>query len=200
MPNFFYLKITSIIIKSLCGIFFLLLILWSVGLVWFADQTKDTKEDRHTQTDAIIVLTGGTGRLQTGLELLNAGLSKQLFVTGVAAGLEPKDVFDLSEFESVDFSCCITFGHNALNTAENASETAHWAKLNNINSFRIVTGSYHMPRSMLEFRRKMPESILVAHPVYPDHVKVDGWWFHRGTARLIMTEYAKSLLIILKNL
>ena len=70
MPNFFYLKITSIIIKSLYGIFFLLLILWSIGLVWFADQTKDTKEDRHTQTDAIIVLTGGTGRLQTGLELL----------------------------------------------------------------------------------------------------------------------------------
>ncbi|MBJ26090.1 MAG: hypothetical protein CL567_00340 [Alphaproteobacteria bacterium] len=192
------MKITPQIINFICGLFFGLLILWSIGLVWFAAQTSNNNLDQKTQTDAIIVLTGGSGRLSTGLELLNLGLSKQLFVTGVAEGLKPEDVYDLSETTLSDFSCCITFGHKALNTTENAIETALWAKPKGLRNFRIVTGSYHMPRSMLEFRRIFPDSILVAHPVYPEHVKVNGWWFHHGTARLITSEYAKSILILLK--
>ena len=117
------MKITPQIINFICGLFFGLLILWSIGLVWFAAQTSNNNLDQKTQTDAIIVLTGGSGRLSTGLELLNLGLSKQLFVTGVAEGLKPEDVYDLSETTLSDFSCCITFGHKALNTTENAIES-----------------------------------------------------------------------------
>lgn len=171
---------------------------WSAGLLWFAGQTARADHDQTTRTDAIIVLTGGSGRLASGLALLDSGLSEQLFVTGVAEGLTPADVFDLPADRLEALTCCIKFGHSAANTAENASETAAWANQHGFTSLRLVTASYHMPRSMMEFRRALPDATLVANPIYPEHVKVDDWWYHRGTAGLIASEYAKSLLMTLK--
>lgn len=173
-------------------------VLWSAGLIWFASQTRHTAHDTSTRTDAIIVLTGGSGRLAKGISLLESNLSDQLFVSGVADGLQPEDVFDVEEDKLADLNCCITFGHSANNTAENAVETAAWVNSRGFSSLRLVTASYHMPRSMMEFRRALPGVILVANPIYPENVKVDDWWYHRGTAGLIASEYAKSLLMMLK--
>lgn len=173
-------------------------VLWSAGLIWFAGQTTRSSHDTDTRTDAIIVLTGGSGRLAAGIALLETDLSDQLFVSGVAYGLRPEDVFDVEGDKLDGLSCCITFGHSADNTAENAAETAAWVRLQGFSSLRLVTASYHMPRSMMEFRKALPGVILVANPIYPANVKVDDWWYHRGTAGLIASEYAKSLLMMLK--
>ena len=35
-------------------------------------------------------------------------------------------------------------------------------------SLRLVTGGYHMPRSLLEFSEALPEAEVVPHPVFPD--------------------------------
>ena len=58
----------------------------------------------------------------------------------------------------------------------------------------MVTGAYHMPRSLLEFRRAMPGAVLIAHPVFPTHVKLSQWWRWPGTASLVATEYSKYLM------
>ena len=60
-------------------------------------------------------------------------------------------------------------------------------------SSRLVTAWYHMPRSLLEFGRAMPEIDIVAHPVFPDQVKQEHWWAQRGTALLLVSEYVKYL-------
>ena len=60
-------------------------------------------------------------------------------------------------------------------------------------SLRLVTSGYHMPRAMMEFRSAMPSATLVAHPVFPEHVKVEHWWRYRGTAGLIAGEFTKYL-------
>ena len=58
-------------------------------------------------------------------------------------------------------------------------------------SLRLVTASYHMPRSLLLFRRTMPEVRIAPHPVFPGHVHLDDWWRWPGTARLLASEFNK---------
>ena len=64
------------------------------------------------------------------------------------------------------------------------------------NSLRLVTASYHMPRSLLEFSRVMPEVRIIPHPVFPERVKQERWWASPGTASLIVAEYQKYLLAL----
>ena len=65
---------------------------------------------------------------------------------------------------------------------------------NGFRSLRLVTANYHMPRSLLQFRHALPDATIIAHPVFPDHVKQDSWWQWPGTARLIIGEYNKFLV------
>ena len=47
-----------------------LMLIWTAGLVRFADSIPKIIEEPTRRTDAIIVLTGGSGRLEEGLNLL----------------------------------------------------------------------------------------------------------------------------------
>jgi len=196
--GFFNLKYLPLLGAITSGLLVAALFAWSIGLIWFANQTSNTKFDRDSHTDAIVVLTGGSGRLETGLKLLNDGLGKKLFVSGVTKGLQPIDLFNSSAQIISELKCCIKIGYDASNTAENAKETASWFNAHNFTSLRVVTASYHMPRSMMEFRRSLPNASLVANPIFPQHVKVRDWWYHQGTSKLIASEYAKFLLIMIK--
>jgi len=59
-----------------------------------------------------------------------------------------------------------------------------------------VTADYHMPRSLLEFRRAMPDVEILVHPVFPDQVHRSIWWRSPGTASLLIGEYNKYLLAL----
>jgi uncharacterized SAM-binding protein YcdF (DUF218 family) len=50
-----------------------------------------------------------------------------------------------------------------------------------------------MPRSLMEFRRAMPEMEIIPHPVAPDVLKLSKWWQKTKTARLLVNEYNKFL-------
>src|SRR5260370_12195306 len=58
-------------------------VLWFGGLAYFVASSLSIRGDPSTPTDAIVVLTGGRLRLETGLPLLAAGRAKKLFVSGV---------------------------------------------------------------------------------------------------------------------
>lgn len=172
----------------------LLFALWLVGLVLYAADIPSQIEDSTTHTDAIIVLTGGSERLETGLSLLHQGLGDKLFVSGVYHGIDVAELLRLARQKPDQVECCIVVGHAADNTIGNAEETAQWMKQEGYHSLRLVTGNYHMRRSLSEFRYAMPDATIVAHPVFPDAVKRDQWWLWPGTAHLIISEYSKFLL------
>ena len=67
-------------------------------------------------------------------------------------------------------------------------------------SLRLVTAGYHMPRSLLEFRRALPGVRIVPHPVFPERVRQADWWAFPGTAWLIVGEYVKYLGAIVHGL
>jgi len=151
-------------------------------------------EDSTTPTDAIVVLTGGQGRLDEALALLSQNLAGRLFVSGVYRGVDVKTLLETARSSSAVPESRIGIG-DATNTAGNAEETAAWARYFDIRSIRLVTASYHMPRSLLEFRHALPDVTMVPHPVFSDNVKQREWWAWPGTAALIAREYTKYLLV-----
>ena len=167
--------------------------LWLVGLIWFAAGIPRAPAEPTAATDAIVVLTGGAGRLGTGLELLHEGRAKKLFVSGVYRGVDVAEILRVSQQAPEALACCIAIGHSAVDTAGNARETARWMAAEGFVSLRLVTADYHMPRSLAEFRRAMPGVVLIVHPVSSENVHVDAWWRWPGTASLIASEYTKHL-------
>jgi len=75
----------------------------------------------------------------------------------------------------------------------NALETAQWMRRRGYHSLRLVTSWYHMPRSLVDFRRAMPDVAIIPHPVFSDQVTQARWWSRHGTASLLISEYAKYL-------
>jgi uncharacterized SAM-binding protein YcdF (DUF218 family) len=167
---------------------------WAAGFVWFTGSLPRAVDKPLAVTDAIAVLTGGSRRLAAGLELLARGRAAKLFVSGVYRGVEVDEILRVFRQAPEELECCVALGHSATDTRSNAHETARWMVLEGFSSLRLVTASYHMPRSLVEFRRVMPDVQLIAHPVFPAHVRLDAWWRWPGTASLLASEYTKYLV------
>lgn len=172
---------------------------WGAGLLEFAASIPRRVADANRQTDAIVVLTGGSERLATGLQLLSEDKAKRVFVSGVHPGVEADKLLRLAGRMDRQLEERIEVGHGAQDTRGNASETAAWMRNRGYHSLRLVTGGYHMPRSLLEFSEALPEAEVIPHPVFPDRVKQASWWLRPGTAALIIGEYNKYLLARLRH-
>lgn len=174
----------------------LTLLAWASGLFLFAASLPRQAPDDGIVTDGIVVLTGGSERLSVGFDLLRAGKGRKLFISGVYRGVEVRELLALSSKSGNDLECCVRLGYDADDTEGNAVETARWAAEEGFTSLRLVTANYHMPRSLVEFRRALPGVTVVPHPVTPQKVRLDGWWNWPGTAELIVGEYNKYLLAL----
>jgi uncharacterized SAM-binding protein YcdF (DUF218 family) len=167
---------------------------WGAGFMWFVQDIPRTVEDADGATDAIVVLTGGAGRLAAGLELLAQGRAAKLYISGVYRGVDVAEILRVFRQAPAEMECCVELGYSATDTRGNARETGQWMAAAGFTSLRLVTASYHMPRSMAEFRGAMPDVRLVAHPVFPAQVHIDSWWRWPGTAALLAGEYSKFLI------
>ena len=175
-----------------------LAVLWLGGLVWFAESIPEAQGDPDETTDAIVVLTGGSQRLQAGLRLLAAGKAKKLFISGVHPGVEVASLLRSVGQAPETVPCCVVLGHAADNTLGNALETDAWMRQEHFHSIRLVTSNYHMRRALLEFSRAMPETRVVPNPVFPEAVKQERWWASRRTLELILGEYDKYLWALVR--
>lgn len=169
---------------------------WIGGFIWFVQNIPRETPSDLVPTDAVVVLTGGSGRLPAGIELLAEGHAKKLFVSGVYDGVDVDALLRLSQREPRNLECCINLGYQAGNTHGNAEETERWMVQQGYKSLRLVTANYHMRRSLLEFSRKMPWAVVRPHPIQPDRVEFENWWRKPRTARLLMSEYTKYIIAI----
>ena len=176
----------------------LLALLWLGGLVWFAESIPEAQGDPGETTDAIVVLTGGSQRLQAGLRLFAAGKAKKLFISGVHPGVEVASLLHSVGQTPETVPCCVVLGHAADNTLGNALETEVWMRQEHFRSLRLVTSNYHMRRALLEFSRAMPEMRIVPNPVVPETVRQERWWASPRTLELILGEYGKYLWALVR--
>lgn len=182
------------LLVRLLSILALALALWAAGLLWFAANLPTAVADPSRRTDAIVVLTGGTGRLRQGFELLAQDRAQELFVSGVGRGVKVSELLDIDQIAPPELACCVVLGYTAGDTHGNALETAAWMKKQGFTSLRLVTATYHMPRSLLEFRAAMPQIEILPHPVFSRNFRQENWWQWRGSAILLAKEYNKYLL------
>jgi uncharacterized SAM-binding protein YcdF (DUF218 family) len=171
----------------------LIAVAWFAGLMHYAADIPDHVVDSESRTDAIVVLTGGSERLAEGLSLLRRNMGRKLFISGVHRGVDIPDLLRLVGEKADGLDGAIALGYTADNTWGNAIETAAWMHAEGFQSMRLVTGNYHMQRSLWEFRQAMPDVTIIPHPVFPGAVRRDGWWARPGTAHLITSEYMKYL-------
>ena len=140
-----------------------------------------------------------SGRLEEGLVLLAAQHADKLFVSGVYRGVDVRQLLELFQTSPRDLECCIVLGYEADDTRGNALETGDWMRDQGFASLRLVTSAYHMPRSVLEFERTMPEIEIVLHPVFPKGYRPDGWWPWPASARILLREYHGYLVAVLRG-
>ena len=102
------------------------------------------------KTDAIVVLTGASGRIDRGLALLKAHAAKRMLISGVAPEVKPGELAHEYKVGADLFRCCIDLGHEAVDTRSNADETADWLRDHDYKSVRLVTSDWHLARAKLE--------------------------------------------------
>jgi uncharacterized SAM-binding protein YcdF (DUF218 family) len=185
-------------LRDLAGVVLVIGLVWLVGLWRFAAAIPNEVTAPDRTTDAIVVLTGGSLRVEGGLHLLAEGKGKKLFISGVYRGVDVTELLHLSRQTPDSVACCVVLGHDADNTLGNARETAQWMESEGYHSLRLVTASYHMPRSMLEFTRAMPDVEIVPNPVFPEFLQEAPWWRSRRSALLIASEYVKYLAAMVR--
>jgi uncharacterized SAM-binding protein YcdF (DUF218 family) len=167
------------------------MLLWVVGLLWFVLSSLTMASD-PSRTDAIVVLTGGRLRLEAGLDLLGAGRAQKLFVSGVNPHVDRVELMRVAGHADDEDLNRVVIGHDADNTLGNARETTGWMQQEGYSSLRLVTSWYHMQRSLLEFQRAMPQTRIVAEPVFAGH-EGEAWSGWIDVGMLTVSEYDKYL-------
>lgn len=167
-----------------------------LGFISFASSiTRD--EARGVQdADGIVVLTGGPDRIADAFDLLASGHAKRLLITGVHPTTTNAELAHLHPQSSAYLNCCVDLDRRALNTAGNAMETRRWARANNYHKLIVVTSSWHMPRTIMELERRIPDVELIRHPVVPEHKTGSVWWEDAQTFRVLALEYVKYLAAV----
>jgi uncharacterized SAM-binding protein YcdF (DUF218 family) len=166
-------------------------VLLLLGFIVFAASATRRISPAVRAADGIVVLTGGVERrIEAGLGLLKKGLGRRLLISGVNQNTRPRML--LAELGALD-TCCIDLGYEAQDTIGNAAETRAWAERNGFTRLIVVTSTYHMPRSLAELRREMPDLELAAYAVRPKFLSEGAWWLRPGVARLLGGEYVKLL-------
>ena len=141
------------------------LLVWALGFAWFAIFLPQPLDGRTT--DAIVVLTGGPGRIDRGLSLLQDGAAKRMLISGVDRSVRPHEL--AVEYDAPDrlFDCCVTLGREAIDTRSNGIETARWLEKRGYDTVRLVTTDWHMRRAAFELKQAMPPDIMLVYDAVP---------------------------------
>ncbi|MBI5492091.1 MAG: YdcF family protein [Deltaproteobacteria bacterium] len=140
-------------------------------------------------TDAIVVLTGGMGRVEEGLSLLRKGKAGLLVLSGVHADADLDSIFlnhlDRSERPR------IVLEKKSGSTFENAVEVKRFMEERGLKSMVLITSVYHMKRAEYIFRRIMPPDIRIEpYRVSTPNFDEEKWWQGRSLM-LLLIEFLK---------
>ena len=179
-----------------CAIMTIAAIAFAGGLLRFAgtvsEQSRQAAND--PAADGIVVLTGGSSRIADAVGLLADNRGRRLLISGVHPATTLQDIRRKLDTGAQLFDCCIDLGYQAQNTFGNAVEAGRWSRDNDFSSLVVVTSSYHMPRSLMELNRVLPDTRLIPHPVESSRLDLSRWWTSGEAAWLMLTEYTKYLL------
>jgi uncharacterized SAM-binding protein YcdF (DUF218 family) len=161
----------------------LLLLLYALGFVLFGVSLAPPAAAE--KTDAIVVLTGGPGRIERGIELMRDRQAKRMLIAGADPSVRPADLrARLGERSARTLRCCVDLGSESVDTRSNAEEAGRWLKRRGYRSLRLITSDWHMRRAEYEFRRHLDGD----YRILPDAVRT------RPRLLTLFGEYNKYIL------
>jgi uncharacterized SAM-binding protein YcdF (DUF218 family) len=169
------------VIRRLFFLLVLLALAWAAGFALFLFSLG--KPLGAHRTDAVVVLTGGPGRIQRGLDALRREDARRMLVSGVNPDVRPRELAAQFPADRALFRCCVDLGHEAVDTRSNADETGRWVHDHGYRSVRLVTSDWHMARARLELRH-----VLQGVSIVGDGVPSSPGW------RMLLREYPKYLV------
>lgn len=159
----------------------LLLMVLTLGFIAFAVFLPRPADDTHA--DGVIVLTGGDGRIQRGLETLRKGWARQMLVSGVDQEVTGPEFAHLYKVSAGTMACCILLGYDSVDTRSNATESTQWIASHHFTTVRLVTSDWHMRRAAFELSQRVPGNVTIIEDAVPT----------RPSLRILFTEYCKWL-------
>ena len=186
------------LVRAMMFVLLAVVVLLGSGFVWFVGHVPDTEVALERNADGIVVLTGGASRIADAIELLAAGHGKRLLISGVHRATSSAEIARINPRYQGLVSCCVDLDHSAINTTGNAIETRRWVRDRGFSSLIVVTSAYHMPRTMAELAKQLPDVALVPFPVVTEKLRNEPWWTSGPTAKLILSEYAKFVFAQLR--
>ena len=159
----------------------IILLLWALGFVAFAVALPGPAQDEHTQ--AVVVLTGGEGRIQRGLSVIARGEARIMLVSGVDPEVKPQEFVAEYKVPAATMKCCVMLGYDSIDTRSNARETAQFVADRKLRSIRLVTSDWHMRRAAYEVRRVLPDNVEIVEDAVPT----------RPSFKVLLVEYSKYL-------
>lgn len=168
---------------------FIVLAAWFLGFLLFANTLPEAPEVSGLESaEGIVVLTGGSGRLEMAFDLLKAQKGKRLLISGVHETVVEAELANLVKAPEALFSCCVDIDRVSTNTIGNAAATAEWVKHHQYKSIYVVTADYHMQRSQILIADAAPECEIRPIPVHS-----------QASMQGLMMEYAKLSVTWLRS-
>ena len=172
--------------------------LTAAGFAAFLTLVPSREPPASVRGDGIVALTGGADRLSDALRLLASGSGKRLLISGVHPSTTEPELARAQPDYAAFARCCVDLGRRALNTAGNAIETRRWAEGHGFRSLVVVTSGYHMPRTLMELAREMPNIELIPYPVVTNRLRDEPWWRDWSTTKLLAGEYVKYVAALVR--
>lgn len=172
--------------KKLVRIVGAVVLIYALGFLAFA--LFPPRPAGKQATDAIVVLTGGEGRIDRALDMLRQGTSRRLFVAGVDKRVRPGAFAAEYGVSGGTMACCVTLDFKSTDTLGNASEAGFWIGTHRFTSVRLVTSDWHMRRAALELRRIGPPGLLIIEDGVPSRPSFElaALEYNKYLARLIV--------------
>jgi uncharacterized SAM-binding protein YcdF (DUF218 family) len=170
--------------------FSLFLILLMLGFFYFLKVITYTNVITGKNIDGIAILTGGKGRIDSGLNLFTKQSDIRLIISGVDKKVSINSVLPSKLQENNR----IYIDQVSESTFENALVITEWAKKNQLHSINVITSYYHMPRSMLLLNKFAENINYYAYPVKKEKSKTSKLLPDMIFALFLTQEYIKYLL------
>jgi uncharacterized SAM-binding protein YcdF (DUF218 family) len=131
----------------------LIALVYALGFILFAFTLGKPATASATATDAAVVLTGGSGRIEHAIDVVRDGKARRLLVAGADPSVTKADLARRLGGSRRLIACCVDLGSESVDTRSNAEEASRWLRAHKFHSIRLITSDWHMRRARYEFEK-----------------------------------------------
>ncbi len=139
----------------------LLVILYALGFLIFGVTLAKPAAETVAPTDAIVVITGGKGRIEHAVDMLAKRKGKRLLIAGADPAVTKDDLVRRLKGRRQLMRCCVDLGSESVDTRSNAEEARRWLEKKHYRSARLITSDWHMRRAAYEFDRQLDGKVRI---------------------------------------